>query len=390
MGITLIQSRMHRWKIRLNYITSNKIMSQAQDTAVLKKNLPRTLEIHITTRMSNKQLTHERDTYWDMVKAILIFLVIVGHVLLNVQYYNNYHGPLFKGIYLFHMPLFMLISGYFAAKSTARRGWRVIYTYLVRLSLPCIGVILISFLILLLKGHTLISALKNCVSLWFLLVLFECVCFYIILQWKQSLWYKTIMLIAPFIVALLCLSFFPIWPYADQFTYLWPFFLMGAYLSNSGFTHNHINWKWCGFLIPYAICFYFFQPTWYVYRTPLSLNLDALIIDIIRTIAAFSGCGSALMIAKYLHPYIGKLSIVQKIGQATLALYALEPHFFVFINDHLISPSLGYLEVFIISIALLSVEYIFYVITRKSPAIALLLYGEWDKHKLKVRFLKKD
>lgn len=333
--------------------------------------------------MSNNKMEYKRDTYWDTVKALLIFLVIAGHVVQFMQYhnYNFWNDPIFKGIYLFHMPLFMLISGYFAAKSTARRGWRVINTYLIRLAMPCVGVMLIGFLIILLKDQSLGNALKTCRPLWFLVVIFECLCFYLILQWKQSLWYRSIMLIIPIIAALLISSVLPIWPYSYHFTYLWPIFTFGVYLSNSGFTHDHINWKWCGFLLPFVFFYFIFQPTWYVYITPLSLNLNTLAIDIIRTLAALSGCGVVMWIIKYLHPYIGKFFIVQKIGQATLALYALHVHLFNFNYSNILSFPIGYIDVFFISTVMLAVLYIFYIITRKSPALALLLYGEWDKRK---------
>lgn len=55
----------------------------------------------------------ERDYYFDNVKAVLIFLVVLGHFLLPI------HGKSFlvvikRLIYVFHMPLFVFVSGYFA------------------------------------------------------------------------------------------------------------------------------------------------------------------------------------------------------------------------------------------------------------------------------------
>lgn len=60
-----------------------------------------------------------RDSYFDVVKGVAILLVIIGH---SIQYGNGeafftnnlfYNNILYKVIYSFHMPLFMLISGYF-------------------------------------------------------------------------------------------------------------------------------------------------------------------------------------------------------------------------------------------------------------------------------------
>ena len=70
-----------------------------------------------------KKQTKKRSPYLDIIKAILIILVIIGH---SIQYgsgstylekqlfFNNY---LFKFIYSFHMPLFIMISGYLSYNS---------------------------------------------------------------------------------------------------------------------------------------------------------------------------------------------------------------------------------------------------------------------------------
>ena len=61
----------------------------------------------------------KRDASIDLLKALAVSLVIVGHV---IQYFvpNYDNSTLFRLIYSFHMPLFMVLSGYFArpGKST--------------------------------------------------------------------------------------------------------------------------------------------------------------------------------------------------------------------------------------------------------------------------------
>jgi fucose 4-O-acetylase-like acetyltransferase len=56
----------------------------------------------------------KRETWVDVVKGIAIYMVVFGHC---IQYATpidyDYEGSiLFRLIYGFHMPLFMLISGY--------------------------------------------------------------------------------------------------------------------------------------------------------------------------------------------------------------------------------------------------------------------------------------
>ncbi|MBP3851842.1 MAG: acyltransferase family protein, partial [Erysipelotrichaceae bacterium] len=61
----------------------------------------------------------KRDYYFDNLKAVLIFLVILGHFLLPIE-----TGPLCilkRWIYSFHMPLFIFVSGYFS-KGVYKRG----------------------------------------------------------------------------------------------------------------------------------------------------------------------------------------------------------------------------------------------------------------------------
>lgn len=72
--------------------------------------------------MISKRKKTQRDPYWDIIKGFTILLVIIGH---SIQYHNGetyyeqglyWANPIFKFIYSFHMPLFMLISGYFVVK----------------------------------------------------------------------------------------------------------------------------------------------------------------------------------------------------------------------------------------------------------------------------------
>lgn len=54
-------------------------------------------------------MTKERDYYFDNLKAVLIFLVVLGHFLLPIHGDN----PLVvvkRLIYIFHMPLFVFVS----------------------------------------------------------------------------------------------------------------------------------------------------------------------------------------------------------------------------------------------------------------------------------------
>lgn len=56
----------------------------------------------------------KRDLYWDSLKAILIFLVVYGHAISPYVLDSTFNQAMYNSIYLFHMPLFIIISGRFS------------------------------------------------------------------------------------------------------------------------------------------------------------------------------------------------------------------------------------------------------------------------------------
>lgn len=56
----------------------------------------------------------DRDYFFDNARAILIFLVVLGHLLQPYTSEDKFLQALYLLIYSFHMPTFLFISGYFA------------------------------------------------------------------------------------------------------------------------------------------------------------------------------------------------------------------------------------------------------------------------------------
>lgn len=56
----------------------------------------------------------ERIYYWDNLKALLIFLVVLGHYLIPVSREGRSVETVYFFVYLFHMPAFVFVSGYFS------------------------------------------------------------------------------------------------------------------------------------------------------------------------------------------------------------------------------------------------------------------------------------
>lgn len=64
---------------------------------------------------------------WDILKFVLIFFVVLGHV---AEQYEGTSG-LFFFIYSFHMPLFIFVSGLFSKKTINEKRYDKIFTYFV-------------------------------------------------------------------------------------------------------------------------------------------------------------------------------------------------------------------------------------------------------------------
>ncbi|MFK9092859.1 acyltransferase family protein [Bacillus salipaludis] len=67
-------------------------------------------------------LTSKRSKFFDNAKFILIFLVVFGHLISPLKEQDGILFTLYTFIFLFHMPAFILISGYFA-KGYKKKGY---------------------------------------------------------------------------------------------------------------------------------------------------------------------------------------------------------------------------------------------------------------------------
>lgn len=77
-----------------------------------------------------------RIPYWDNVKGMAVLLVVLGHILEKVP--GESAISLYKLIYLFHMPLFIVCSGYFAACSLKKIACQLVIPYLLLQTISCL------------------------------------------------------------------------------------------------------------------------------------------------------------------------------------------------------------------------------------------------------------
>jgi len=77
-----------------------------------------------------------RDNRIDSLKGFLIILVIIGHVITSLDNVNTINHAVMGLIYVFHMPLFILISGYLTKspeQQTPNRMWRGVLNIFITL-----------------------------------------------------------------------------------------------------------------------------------------------------------------------------------------------------------------------------------------------------------------
>ena len=169
-------------------------------------------------------MNKSRIEYFDAIKAFAMFLVICGHTL---QYLDKLQTGkcLHDFIYSFHMPLFMMISGYFASSSLKKDFSVFMSKKIEQLILPIIIWTIPLLVLIFLTGRgNIINELIG--SYWFLRTLFACYVF----TWGIKKIFKNDVL--GFTVSTVLLVFLPKGSFL-QFNWLYIFFWIGIFLKKN-------------------------------------------------------------------------------------------------------------------------------------------------------------
>lgn len=313
-----------------------------------------------------------RDAFWDNTRAVLMWLVVLGHTIQQFVGAGFFSHPLFKAIYLFHIPLFFFISGYFALPGIRKRQFAGLKKTALRLLAPIFTMGSLQLILLLWQGRTFdpCSVWKCYVCLWFLWSLFECQFCAYLLQSTPNVIIRLCVLCLPFV---LCLGTPQYIPYADYLGLAWPCFVVGMFSRHKGFSRLSITPRWYWATPAAILCFCLFQDDWYVYTCPLSLSLSSIGVALFRLIAAFS---SGCVFLALMHQCSDRLHLAN-IGTATLGIYVIQSVVFK-VASHLYLPA--YLaQTWVIlpaSLAIFYLSYFTYILTRKLPIAGTLVYGD--------------
>lgn len=115
---------------------------------------------------------NQRDYYFDNAKFILIFFVVFGHLLRSFIEDNEMIYNLYKVIYTFHMPAFILVSGFFARGFYQKGYIKKIAKKLIMPYLIFQLIYSVFYYFLYNESHFVMNPLDPHWSLWFLISLF--------------------------------------------------------------------------------------------------------------------------------------------------------------------------------------------------------------------------
>ncbi len=161
----------------------------------------------------------ERIPYFDNAKLVLVFLVVFGHF---IQFYANDNKivfALFDFIYLFHIPAFVLISGYFSKhlSSVPKRVFKYAIFYLL-FSLYYLPLSLRTAIPFLLNPYYIMWYLISLISWNLLLILFKHIKFSVLVAFAIGISIGYVECIGDILSLSRTFVFFP-------------FFLIGYYLN---------------------------------------------------------------------------------------------------------------------------------------------------------------
>ena len=236
----------------------------------------------------------QRNEFLDFTKGVLILLVSIGHATQYVMYHNNnfWEDPIFKAIYLFHMPLFMAVAGYLSFRGLTQTSNLLKYVgqRLISYVLPILTwATLFQISMFLTVKHDPLQNLPIAIffeaiwSLWFLWALIGClICAAIAQSAKQWRWLV-------FLLAFLVVLALPDQWNIYLFQYTFPFFVAGFYgatIKTSALqtlSRHALLFKL--FALASCFCFILWHKDTYVYVTEMSLSLNNLPNVVFRWLA---------------------------------------------------------------------------------------------------------
>jgi len=285
-----------------------------------------------------ENIQKERTAYFDNAKLFLIFLVVFGH-LLEYLLKNRILLAIYDFIYLFHIPAFVLIAGFFSKNTSTI--WKKILKYSVFYFVFSFYYLL-SFQTatpFLINPYWVMWYLLSLISWNLLLKLFKHIKFAIPIAFLIGIAAGYINGIGNILALSRTLVFFP-------------FFLIGYYLNTDLFKIINIKTKIIAFLILTAIFYlvYFYQisPEWlYGSLSYFKLGVSEWYAGTVRLYLYILSALSCLCVLILIPEKRFKIT---KMGENTIYVYLLHGIFVILVSSLVVFQKFSVLTQLIISI----------------------------------------
>ena len=281
-----------------------------------------------------------KSNYINLLRGLAIFLMLWGHCIqvcipLGVDFFLN---PVFKVIYSFHMPLFMLISGYLFYYSFEKRDLKDLMIHRCKGLVQIIVVFgIFSYfattgLAAVIKGDfsALINGdwLPSLSGLWFVWsVLSATLVVGVVCKTVKKLWLQIILLVLASVTVLL-------FPNAYNNLYMYPYYVIGFYFAKyqKNIPAKLAYVKYAALLL-FPVMMFFFGKQHYIYTTGFfggtSLT-NSIMIDLFRWGIGLIGSVFVAVLMELFYKFVvcKKPEFIlwrglSYIGQKSLQVYAL-------------------------------------------------------------------
>lgn len=319
----------------------------------------------------------DRLLFYDILKAYAIFLVVLGHV---IQTFN----PEWKtdnvllGIYMFHMPLFIAISGFFFVKSAEKNAiGALIKKRFMGIMLPSLTMGVLDVLLIggaKIMKHKYLDLLYFTdllfTGLWFLTVLFVLTVIGIVLYKKL----KGLSFYVGWLVVWLFFYILPDFWVFNQIEFLLPFYVFGIIGRNVKWEKLNTGISMLA-LIGYCTCFslFTFEDTMYLMGSDC-FSLNYIYGTSLRLLSGIFGILCSLTFVGCLSKFSGRVYKLAVVGSMTLPIYVLHQKILI-VNNVVQLQTDNYILMILFAIILVVVTIEIYKILRKNRYIALLMFG---------------
>lgn len=275
----------------------------------------------------------DKRRFINFLRGIAIFLMLLGHC---VQYcrggqFDFFENTGFKIIYSFHMPLFMLISGYLFFFSAQKRDLTELLKHkLETLLYPIVMCSLLNMFIttavycIVRREFASLLGGVNLGSLWFLWsVLAGSIALSIAVKPFKNVFVQCLLVIAG-------IAFAAVLPCWDMNIYMYPYFVIGyVYARNEKKLSKAFDIAAAISTVIFVIMLFFFKKKHYIYTTGLFGGdgiVDSVKIDLFRWAIGLFGSVCVIWICRFLFMFISGKKLAgytESLGRDSLAVYAL-------------------------------------------------------------------